>query len=341
MSPEPNYFGRRLNVAEASIARTAPPPPSNGKTPVAPPSNAIAAKETKGFEARQPQVRLQDVVLPEETLQDIRRLIACVRNYEKLARWAPKVFDPQRRYMAMNFYGLPGTGKTMCVDAIASELGVSVLEVNYAELESELWGKSSKNIHLAFQRATEQNAILFFDEADSVLGARINNPGHSSDQHLNLSRSVLLKQLDHFAGIVMFATNLERNYDRAFVRRIFQHVEIPLPNVAGRRLLWQKMLTSALPGFEELNFEALANASEGLSGGDLTNAIRQSLPAIFDRPGQDQTARTQDLLRCVDEIKRSKQRIGAREPSSFGDTAVKQVDIGVDRLIEVDKSELR
>ncbi len=304
-------FGRRLEPSDASISGARSQ--SMEKIPMpdeSPPTSGTPVTTTATFQARQPRWRLSDLVLPEDARRNIQRLTASVRNYEQLSQWSPLVFDPDRKYLAVNFYGPPGTGKTMCVEALAAEFGRPLLEVNYTELESELWGKSSKNIQLVFRRAKEQNAVLFFDEADSVLGARISSPGHSSDQHVNLSRSVLLKQLDCFSGIVMFATNLAKNYDTAFVRRIFAHIEMPLPDQTGRLAIWQRMLTRALPGYSELDWDALALASDGLTGGDIANVIRQALPDVHDRSGSERRILLSDLTTAVDAVRRSKQDVG-------------------------------
>ena len=64
--------------------------------------------------------------------------------------------------------------------------------------------------------------MLFFDEADSILGKRLANVSQSTDHAVNVSRSVMLLELDRFDGVTVFATNLASNYDSAFVRRIRQ-----------------------------------------------------------------------------------------------------------------------
>lgn len=302
-------FGRRLEPHESKISEPRSSQAERGHaTEDLQASSGQASPNV--FIARQPRWKLSDLVIPDETRRNIQRLKASVRNYEQLSEWSPLVFDPNRKYLAVNFYGPPGTGKTMCVEALAAEFDRPLLEVNYTEIESELWGKSSKNIQLAFRRAKEQNAVLFFDEADSVLGARINSPGHSSDQHINLSRSVLLKQLDSFSGIVMFATNLAKNYDSAFVRRIYAHIEMPLPDQFGRSVLWKRMLSPSLPGYAEIDWDSLAVASDGLAGGDIANAIRQALPDVHDRSGAERRVYLTDLTSAVESVRRSKQEVG-------------------------------
>ena len=71
--------------------------------------------------------------------------------------------------------------------------------------------------------------MLFYDEADSILGKRLSNVSQSTDHAVNVSRSVMLLELDSFKGVTLFATNFMSNYDSAFVRRIIGHIEMPLP----------------------------------------------------------------------------------------------------------------
>lgn len=111
--------------------------------------------------------------------------------------------------------------------------------VNYAEIESKFVGETPKNIKEAFQFAEEKQAILFFDEADSILGKRFSNVSQSTDHAVNVSRSVMLLELDSFKGVTLFASNFMSNYDSAFVRRIIGHIEMRLPTEQGRSTHFQ------------------------------------------------------------------------------------------------------
>src|SRR5690606_32021956 len=78
--------------------------------------------------------------------------------------------------LAFNFAGPPGTGKTICAEAIAHALGMKLVIVNYAEVESMWMGETAKNVVAAFNAAVEQNAVLFFDEADAIAARRSTGP---------------------------------------------------------------------------------------------------------------------------------------------------------------------
>ena len=182
------------------------------------------------FVLEKPRKTLDDLVLPEATRQQIDSLLQKVKLHDILyENFGLGKVDLSGGRTAINLYGPPGTGKSVTAEAIANALGKSMIRVNYAEIESKFVGETPKNIKEAFRFAKENDAILFFDEADSILGKRLSNVSQSTDHAVNVSRSVMLLELDSFKGVTLFATNFMSNYDSAFVRRIIGHIEMPLP----------------------------------------------------------------------------------------------------------------
>lgn len=192
-------------------------------------------KADTSFVLEKPQKTLEDLVLPEVTRQQIDSLLQKVKLHHVLyENFGLGKVDLSGGRTAINLYGPPGTGKSVTAEAIANALGKQMIRVNYAELESKFVGETPKNIQQAFQFAKENDAVLFFDEADSILGKRLSNVNQSTDHAVNVSRSVMLLELDSFTGVTLFATNFMANYDTAFVRRIIGHIEMPLPAERGR-----------------------------------------------------------------------------------------------------------
>src|SRR4029434_4772043 len=91
----------------------------------------------------------------------------------------------------------------------------------------------------AFRAAADQNAVLLFDEADAIATRRSAGAGTAPDRERNLTVNVLLRELEAFNGIVLFATNLAENFDRAFERRIRTHVLFEVPGEEERARIWQ------------------------------------------------------------------------------------------------------
>jgi SpoVK/Ycf46/Vps4 family AAA+-type ATPase len=263
------------------------------------------------FIPRKPLYTFDQVILPESVRLQFRVLRSRIANHKLLYDdWELGKIDPQGKHVAFNLYGAPGTGKTMCVEAMASELNKMVIDISYAEIESKYVGDTGKNITAAFKAASESEALLFFDEADSILGRRMTNVTQAADHGVNVARAVMLKQLDGFEGIVAFATNLSKNFDNAFVRRISQHIEIPLPDTNGRRTLWEKMISLKVPGRENLDWNQLVQESDGFSGGDIKNAVVNGLANTASLQENQRTATTEIFVAEINHIHNAKQNVG-------------------------------
>jgi SpoVK/Ycf46/Vps4 family AAA+-type ATPase len=270
-----------------------------------------ALKLLERFESRAPRYHMDDLILPAGVRQEIKTLKSRIENHALIYHeWGFQKIDPVGVSVAVNYYGPPGTGKTMCAEALAADLGLPILEVNYAEIESKYVGETPKNIVSAFAQAKSSKALLFFDEADSILGRRLTNVTQSSDHGVNVSRSVMLKQLDSFEGVVVFATNLAKNFDGAFVRRILQHVYIPLPDEACRLELWKRMIGVNVPGSGSINLSLLAKESEGFSGGLIKNAVLLAMCEVASREKDKQLISQQDLIRSAQCVRRASQEVG-------------------------------
>ena len=263
------------------------------------------------FEPRAPRYRMDDLILPDGVRQEIKTLKSRINNHVLIYHeWGFQKVDPVGVSVAVNYYGPPGTGKTMCAEALAADLGQPILEVNYAEIESKYVGETPKNIVAAFAQAKKSKALLFFDEADSILGRRLTNVTQSADHGVNVSRSVMLKQLDSFDGIVVFATNLAKNFDGAFVRRILQHVHVPLPDEACRLELWKRMIGVSVPGWDTIDLAGLAKESTGFSGGLIKNAVLLAMCEVASREKNQQLISQQDLIRSSESVRRASKEVG-------------------------------
>jgi len=230
--------------------------------------------------SKPPNFTLDDLILEDYILEEFNICINKIKNYDRIYNdWELHKIDKKPNSVIINFYGPPGTGKTIAAEAIANLFNKNIIEINYSEIFSELMSKNSKNLKSIFNSAREENAILFFDEADSILSRR-SSSSLSADNDNDITKSTLLKELDVYNGIVIFATNYFENYDTAFIRRILTHVEFKLPDKLNRERILKYMLSEKIPGRDLLNFEELADKSEGLSGGEIKNIIIKTLAKI-------------------------------------------------------------
>lgn len=270
------------------------------------------SKRMEIFTVETPRRKLQDLIIPESTQIQLRSLLTKIKYHQVLYEdFGLREIDPYGGRTAINLYGPPGTGKSFAADAIANELGMGIIRANYAEIESKYVGETAKNIKAAFQKAREAAALLFFDEADSILGRRLSNITQSTDHAVNVSRSVMLLELDQFSGVTVFATNLASNYDTAFIRRILGHIEMPLPDAERRAQLWRYHIPSRLPvQLKDQDWATLVADTEGLAGGDILNIVVYAAAIALEREGLTCHITGGDFAAAITAIKRAKQEIG-------------------------------
>ena len=192
------------------------------------------------------------------------------------AVWNLCAIQPQQGRCILNFYGPPGTGKTRAALGIALRLGKPLYQVDYSAVISKYLGDTAKHIKAVFQAAREQDAVLFFDEADSLLSKRVAT-GESCSTSINQNRNTLMQELDRLDGVVIVTTNLFENYDPALLRRIQRHIHFRLPDASMRRELFALHLPN--PERVEADYAVLAELSRGLSGGDILNICVNTIHA--------------------------------------------------------------
>jgi SpoVK/Ycf46/Vps4 family AAA+-type ATPase len=239
-----------------------------------------------------PRRTFDEVVLPPATRRTLDTALAQVTQHDLIFnRWGLGERHPTGLALAFNFAGPPGTGKTICAEAIAHSLGRRLLLVRYAELESLWMGETPKNIAAIFRAARDEKAVLLFDEADAIASRRSTSVDNSYQRESNTVVSVLLQELERYNGVVIFATNLAANFDPAFERRIRTHVLFEMPGETEREQIWRVQLHPVrTPVAEDVDFRALARRYE-VSGGDIRNAVLKAALAAAAEPGPDSTKR--------------------------------------------------
>lgn len=226
------------------------------------------------IEGCEPRFSLEQVALNEEVRAKVRTAISAVRHRKKMSEeWGMSEYFTGSRAVILNFYGKAGTGKSMTAEAVAQALGKKVYRINYSELESKYVGETPKNIRKAFECATRDDAVLIFDEADSFLGKRLTSVTQSADYGVNITRSVLLMELEKFTGVVVFTTNLISNYDEAFKRRILLSVYFEMPDKEAREAIWKLHLGAKIPLHSEVTAGSLAARYKGISGADIKDMV--------------------------------------------------------------------
>ena len=234
-----------------------------------------------------PRLTFDDVILPEATRRALEHALTQVRQHDLIFRqWGLGERYSTGQALAFNFAGPPGTGKSICAEAIAHALGRRLLAVRYSEVESMWVGETPKNVAELFQIAGEENAVLLFDEADSIAARRSSSPDQSFSREANAVVNVLLKELESFRGVVIFATNLAANFDPAFERRLRAQVLFEVPDARSRERIWRAQMHPRTPLHREADLRRLAEQYE-VTGGDIRNAVLKAAAAAAAEPGSD------------------------------------------------------
>ena len=256
-----------------------------------------------------PRRTFSDVVLPEETRQSLYEALTQIEKQRLIfSQWGLGERHPTGKGLAFNFAGPPGTGKTICAEAIASTLGKRLLRVRYAEIESCWAGDTSKNIRSVFRESRSLDAILFFDEADSLACRRFSNVQMGYEREANQSVNVLLTELEEHEGVIIFATNMASNFDPAFERRIRTHILFRIPDAAARERIWKVQLhPEKTPLGKDVNFRELAERYE-VSGGDIRNAVLKAAQIAAAEPGPDETKRIlqRHFMQAIEQVRAAK-----------------------------------
>jgi SpoVK/Ycf46/Vps4 family AAA+-type ATPase len=242
--------------------------------------------------ALEPRRSFADVVLPAVTRRALDHALLQIRKHDLLfGKWGLGERHDTGLGLAFNFAGPPGTGKTICAEAIAHALGRRLLVVRYNELESQWAGATAKNVAAVFAAAAEQQAVLFFDEADAVAGRRFTSMDQGYQREANAVVNVLLRELESFPGVVIFATNLAANFDPAFERRIRTHILFEAPSADEREQIWRVQIHHRkTPLDADVDFRVLAERYPA-TGGDIKNAVLKAAQRAIAEPGPDEEKR--------------------------------------------------
>jgi AAA+ superfamily predicted ATPase len=216
-----------------------------------------------------------DIVLEKDRMARLREVTMRCRHRDVVfGEWG---FTPQPSTgVVALFAGPSGTGKTLAAEVIAGDLGIDLYKIDLANLVSKYIGETEKNLAQIFDAAEASNVALFFDEADALLGKR-SEVSDAHDRYANIEVAYLLQRLERYEGLAVLATNLAKNIDEAFLRRLHIVVDFPMPAAQERRQIWDRCLPKGAPTSPDLDLDFLAEHFD-LSGGTIRNA---ALTAAF------------------------------------------------------------
>jgi len=221
------------------------------------------------------KLTLNDLILPPADRDKIDEIIQACKNKEFVqSKWGFGRRLVTGKGICVLFDGAPGTGKTLCAEILASALDRTVYRVNVANVMSKWMGETEKNIAQIFQRAKATQAMLLFDEADSLFAKRT-EVTNSNDRFANQEVNLLLQEVERFDGIVILTTNLFGGLDDALKRRIQYRVTFPRPTPHERLRIFKMLIPREAPLASDVDLEALVQSFD-FTGGNIKNVIMRA-----------------------------------------------------------------
>ncbi|WP_457558490.1 AAA family ATPase [Candidatus Harpocratesius sp.] len=219
---------------------------------------------------------------PKETWDDVAGMELpkqAIREAVVLPMAHPELFTGARKpWKGILLFGPPGCGKTLLAKAAANECGVKFFAADSASLVSKWLGESEKLLKTLFKVARlDAPSLIFMDEIDSIAGKRGSGNEGGGERRLKtqfLQEMQGVKSESDKLVTVMAATNLPWQIDSAVLRRFEKKIYVGLPSIDGREKIFE-LCTKGVEKDDTVDFKALAAATEGYSGSDISTICRE------------------------------------------------------------------
>jgi cell division protease FtsH len=261
--------------------------------------NSYVKSPARRYERTKQRVTFDDVAGMQNAKSELQEIVDFLKAPEKFQRLGAQV--PR----GVLLVGPPGTGKTLLARAVAGEAGVPFFSINGSEFIQMFVGVGASRVRDLFKTAREASpAILFIDEIDAVGRMRGAGVGGGSDER-EQTLNQILSEMDGFSPtesvIVMAATNRPDVLDAALLRpgRFDRHVTIDRPNWQGRMAIL-KVHTRNKPLADNVDLEAVARSTIGMTGADLRNLANEAA-LLATRENKSRLDRT-DFARAYDRV---------------------------------------
>jgi SpoVK/Ycf46/Vps4 family AAA+-type ATPase len=159
-------------------------------------------------------------------MEAVKELKTWLLNHAKPSN--DKVVKPVKKTGYQVLFTGHSNNKVATAEALAREAGKEVHRIDLSQVVSRYIGETEKNLDAVFKKAAGKDWVLFFDEADALFGKRT-EVKDAHDKFANQEVNYLLQRMESYAGLVILATNLKANIDKAFTRRFQTVVHFPIP----------------------------------------------------------------------------------------------------------------
>jgi DNA polymerase III delta prime subunit len=290
------HIRQAITLGHSLAALRNPSDPSPSMSDLLEAGRALSGSNLRRFATViQPRYTWSDIVLPDDRRQRLEHIAARVKH-RRTVHYDWGFGDKLSRGKGLNvlFAGQSGVGKTMAAEVLASELSLVLFQVDLSSVVSKYIGETEKHLAAIFHEAEMSQSLLFFDEADSLFGKRT-EVKDAHDRYANLEVNYLLQRIEQYEGLVILATNMQRNLDDAFLRRMQEVIDFPFPDAALRERIWRQLMPSGAPVDPKIDYGFLARQFK-LAGGDIKNAV---MTAAFVAASEGKKIGMAEMIRGV------------------------------------------
>ena len=235
----------------------------------------IGSSKAKQLSKDNPTNTFADVAGADEAVDELQEVVDFLidpKIYESLGAKIPR---------GVLLYGPPGTGKTLLARAVAGEAGVPFYTISGSDFVEMFVGVGASRVRDLFKQARENSpCIIFIDEIDAVGRQRGSGMGGGHDER-EQTLNQLLVEMDGFGdreGVILIAaTNRPDILDPALLRpgRFDRQIPVTNPDIAGRAQIL-KVHAKGKPLSKDVDLDALAKRTAGMSGADLANVLNEA-----------------------------------------------------------------
>jgi cell division protease FtsH len=260
----------------------------------------LLGKKQSRIDPETVRVTFDDVAGIDEVEAEINEIVDFLKNpdkYRRLGARAPK---------GVLLAGAPGTGKTLLARATAGEARVPFFSASASEFIEMIVGVGASRVRELFAEARKvAPAIVFIDEIDTIGRARggARSVGGHDEREQTLNQ--ILTEMDGFSGsegvVVLAATNRPDVLDPALLRpgRFDRQIMVHPPDNKGRVEIL-KVHTRKVPLASDVDLEALASATPGMTGADLANLVNEA--ALLAARHIEDAVHQRELLEALEKV---------------------------------------
>ncbi|KAJ3092087.1 Dynein regulatory complex protein 11 [Quaeritorhiza haematococci] len=221
----------------------------------------------------------------EPTLSELQR---CLTEYCVLPMCIP-ITVPS--VTSMLLFGPRGTGKTMLINAIATETGAHLFNLSPRNTAGQFVGKSnvSKMVHMVFKVAkAHAPSIIYIDGIESIFAKKLPKDEQQFDPK-RIKKDLLkyMKTLTSADKVVVIATSYKPwDADPKAMIPLFEKILFcPKPDYASRWVLWKHFISRRLQTLKDkekdylkkVNLSILTRMSTGMTAGMILTCVERAM----------------------------------------------------------------